>query len=54
MTVVAAFVDALVTWADVFAASAPTVSASAANVAATGWGLPLAGRVDILNGDCNE
>ena len=52
--VVVAFVDALATWADVFAASAPTVSASAAVVAAADWGSPLAERVDILNGDCNE
>ncbi len=50
----AASVDALATWADVFAASVPTFSASAAYVAAAGWGSPLAGRVDILNGDCNE
>ena len=54
VTVDAASVNALATWADVFASSAPKVSASAVVAAAAGWGSPLIGRVDILNGDCNK
>ena len=50
----AASMDALAPCADIVAASSPKVSASAAaNVAAT-WGSPLIGRVDIIDGDCNE
>jgi len=54
VTVAAPFVGALATWADVDAASISTVSASAASADAAGLGSPLAGRVDILNRDCNE
>jgi hypothetical protein len=54
VTVVAASVDALATWADVFASSALTVSASTVVDAAAGWGSPLTGSVDILIGDCNK
>ena len=54
VTDVATSMDALATYTDIFAASAPAVSDLAAAAAAVGWGSPLAGRVDILNGDCKE
>ncbi len=54
VTVAAASMVALATWADIFASSSPTVSALAVVDVAAGWGSPLTMRVDILNGDCNK